>query len=485
MLNWNARRWMLLPLVLVALLAHPPAPAAAHPLGNFTINRYSRLEIDSQHMRLVYVLDKAEIPTFQALPAIDRDGDGTLADNEQEAYRVALVAELMHQLTLELNGAPLALTPGTATLEFPPGQGGLKTLRLQLEASTTLPASIGTGMVRYHDGNFPERLGWREVVVQPLNNVQLLESSVPTQDISQELRNYPQDLLQSPPTVDGANFRFQLAPGAAPQNAAAAPRVSSQASPQQDQLTALVNTPASQPLALLVALALAFGLGAAHAMAPGHGKAIVAAYLVGARGTSVHALFLGLTTTVTHTAGVFGLGLVTLFVSRFILPEQLFPWLGVISGLLVIVVGLTLLRGRLHHLRSTSVTHTHGELDANGGHDHGGGYHVHQPQTSALTWRSLLALGVSGGLLPCPSALVLLLSAIALGRVGLGLLLIVAFSLGLASVLTGIGLLLVHARRFFERLPVRNRVLRLVPLASACVVAIAGVGITVQALTQL
>jgi ABC-type nickel/cobalt efflux system permease component RcnA len=268
-----------------------------------------------------------------------------------------------------------------------------------------------------------------------------------------------------------------------------------------DRFAALIAAPISGPGGLLVALLVAFGLGAAHALAPGHGKTIVAAYLVGSRGTARHALFLGLTTTITHTAGVFALGLITLWVSRYILPEQLYPWLGVLSGALVVVIGVALFNGRLRllgggHEHDHDHEHDHNNLygDPSVGasvsaHTHGpfGVAHTHAPPGSngaPVTWHGLLALGISGGLLPCPSALVVLLSAIALGRVGLGLALIVAFSLGLAGVLTAIGLLLVYAGRLFARLPIQGRLLKTLPLASALLVTLLGVGITLQALVQ-
>lgn len=243
---------------------------------------------------------------------------------------------------------------------------------------------------------------------------------------------------------------------------------------------------------LLLALLTAFGWGAMHALTPGHGKTIVAAYLVGSRGTTRHALFLGLTTTITHTAGVFVLGLLTLFASQSILPEQLYPWLGVISGVLVVAIGLSLFSGRLRTLTRPDVhshnhdhnhdhAHTHNHDHT---HDHGHSYVPPVADDSPVTWRSLLALGVSGGLLPCPSALVVMLSAIALQRIGFGLLLIVVFSLGLASVLTAIGVLFVHAGRLFERIPMGGRLIQALPVASALFITIVGVGITLRTIVQ-
>jgi nickel/cobalt exporter len=207
--------------------------------------------------------------------------------------------------------------------------------------------------------------------------------------------------------------------------------------------------------------------GAAHALGPGHGKTIVTAYLVGQRGTPRHAALLGLIVTVTHTIGVFTLGLVTLLLSRFVVPEHLYPWLNLISGVLVVGIGLSVFTTRWRHSR----THRHG-------HEH----HHHHHEINA---RSLLAVGVSGGLLPCPSALVVLLAAISLHRVAFGLVLILAFSVGLALTITGIGLVAVLAKRAFGRFSFEGRVVRLLPALSALVIVVAGVAMTFHAVPKV
>lgn len=468
----------------VALLA-APQPAAAHPLGNFSVNRYSRIELAGDGLHLRYALDMAEIPTLQELATLDADGDKAVSDGERAAYAAELARQLAAGLTITADGRRLQLAPGQAELTMRPGQGGLATLYLWAELTAPLPTGPGPWQFEYADTVFGGRTGWGEVVVRAGAGASLISSSAPEADVSQELTAYPEDMLMAPLAVDRASFSF--APGGAretrPVDAAALPGPERAA----DQLTALVQTPISGPISLAGVLLTAMLLGAAHAMTPGHGKTIVAAYLVGSRGTTAHALFLGLTTTITHTAGVFGLGLITLFVSAWVLPEVLYPWLGAISGALVLLIGLSLLRQRLGALRragrANHASHQHGELDANGGHDHGSGYHTHQPPP--VSWGGLLALGVSGGLLPCPSALVLLLGAISLGRPGLGLLLVVGFSLGLAGVLTALGVLLVRARGLFARLPAGGRLLPALSLAGAALVTIAGFGVTLQAIATL
>jgi nickel/cobalt transporter (NicO) family protein len=215
---------------------------------------------------------------------------------------------------------------------------------------------------------------------------------------------------------------------------------------------------------ILVSLLLAAFWGAAHALTPGHGKAIVAGYLVGSRGKPRHALALGLIVTVTHTIGVFALGLVTLALSAFVVPEQLYPWLTLISGLLVVAVGASVLRRRLRPRR----------------HHHHHHHHQHEHDV-----RGLLGVGIAAGLLPCPSALVVLLSAIALHRVGLGLALIVAFSVGLAATITAIGLVAVLARRAFGRLSLDGPLVRLLPAVSAALILAVGIGLTLNALPEV
>jgi ABC-type nickel/cobalt efflux system permease component RcnA len=236
---------------------------------------------------------------------------------------------------------------------------------------------------------------------------------------------------------------------------------------------------------IFLALMAAFGWGAMHAMSPGHGKTIVGAYLVGSQATVQHALFLGLTTTLTHTIGVFALGLGTLLASQFVLPERVLPWLSILSGLMVLAIGLNLFINRLrnHEHEHHHEHHHHHEHE----HEHEHEHHHHLPPNTPVTWRNLLVLGVSGGLVPCPSALVLLLSAIAIGRVGLGLMLVLTFSLGLAAVLTALGLLLIYAKQRFEKLqlPKPQSLVRILPTVSAFFISLIGLGITAQAFIGL
>ncbi len=238
---------------------------------------------------------------------------------------------------------------------------------------------------------------------------------------------------------------------------------------------------------LAAGLAIAFGLGAIHAMSPGHGKTIVAAYLVGSRSTPKHAIFLGGMVTFTHTISVFLLGFATLFLSRYVLPERLFPVLGVISGLTIVWIGAALFFRRLHVARHHDGGPDHGHAHSGDPHHHHHGHgehpHSHAPE-GEVTPGSLIALGASGGLVPCPSALVLLLSSIALGRAALGLALLVTFSAGLAVALTAIGLIALYAKRLLPdgARAARSPIARYLPVASAAVMTGAGLLMTAAAL---
>ncbi|HEY3069849.1 MAG TPA: sulfite exporter TauE/SafE family protein [Gaiellaceae bacterium] len=423
-----------------------PASAAAHPLGNFTVNRFSAVELSGTGVYVHYVLDLAEIPTYQ-------EGDGARAPG--------FARELAHGLVLELNGRRVALVPAKHKLSTRPGAGGLPTLRFEAVFRTARPAH-GTTLV-FHDANFADRIGWKEVVVGADHGASIRSSTVPAESRSDELRAYPRDLLRSPLDVTSASAEFT--PGSGP---GTLPSLDGGTAPERPRggFESLIGRGNVGFGVIVLSLLIAAFWGAAHALTPGHGKAIVAGYLVGSRGKPRHAVLLGAIVTVTHTAGVFALGLVTLLLSRFIVPERLYPWLTVASGLLVVAVGASIFWSRWRHRRA----HGHGH-----DHDHG---HPHD-------LRGLLGIGVAAGLLPCPSALVVLLSAIALHRIGFGLVLILAFSLGLAITITSIGLVAVLARRAFGRLSFEGRLAQTLPALSALVILAVGIGLTLKALPEV
>jgi ABC-type nickel/cobalt efflux system permease component RcnA len=476
---------------LAAVILGCVSSVAAHPLGNFTINHFTRLAVGVEQVTVHYVVDLAEIPSFQELQTMGGSRDGAPSSSELSAYAGRIAAQYAEGLMLAIDGAPVPLHPVAQRVSLPAGAGGLLTVRAECDfVGTFRSGAAGPRRLHFEDGNHRERIGWRELVVAPADGVSVFDSSAFGSAVTDELRAYPQDLLTAPLEERAAELWFT--PGAAPVGAAPLRmRVGRAAAAVQDRFVELVAVPELTLGMAFLALLIAAGLGGLHGLSPGHGKTIVGAYLVGARGTARHAAFLGLTVTITHTLGVFALGLVTLFASQYVVPERMFPVLSFASGMLVLLMGLGLFVARLRLALAPDHHHTHD--DAHGhthhhGHDHGHSHaHSHLSPGSegaAITWRNLLALGVSGGILPCPSALVVLLSAIALHRIAFGLLLIVAFSAGLASVLTIVGLAFVYAGRFLKRPAAGGRLVRALPVVSALVISAAGAGICYAALAQ-
>jgi nickel/cobalt exporter len=432
------KRLVVLGVALAALVL--PVAASAHPLGNFTVNRFSRIEVSGPRLYVRYVLDLAEIPTFQA---------GKI-DAPTYARRIA------GDVRLTVNGRRARLVPIETALAHPPGAGGLKTTRLEVVLRG--PRLDGPTDVAYRDGNYADRIGWKEIVVGDAPSA------------SQELRAYPQDLLSSPLDVTAVSAR--LVQGSDPETAPILKRGRALRAPDRvadSHFASLVARDDLGAWVFLASLVAALFWGAAHALSPGHGKTIVTAYLVGQRGTPRHAALLGLIVTATHTIGVFALGLVTLLLSQFVVPDDLYPWLNLSSGVLVVAIGASVLRARWRHRRA---------------HARGRDHH-HQHDHRDLSRRSLVAVGVSGGLLPCPSALVVLLAAISLHRVAFGMLLVVAFSAGLALTITGIGLVAVLARSAFRRLSFEGPLVSLLPAVSALVILAAGLAMTLHALPKV
>ena len=468
----------------LALFGSVPA-ARAHPLGNFTINQYARIEVGDSSLRVRYVVDRAEIPTFQELRHI---GNASApSQDELAAYAKRAAATCARNLSLTVDGSPVALTVADAKATLRPGAGGLPTLRL--ESDLKAPTSFGgSPTLRFEDKNNPTRVGWHEIVIVPAKGIRVFNSSAYGNAVTDELKIYPEDRISAP--LDERTAQLSWTTGAAPPGATGLRLRDGRpvAAPVRDRFAELAAVRNLTPPVVLLGLLIAFIWGAGHALTPGHGKTIVGAYLIGARGTPWHAVYLGATVTITHTLGVFALGLVTLFASQYILPERLFPALGFVSGGLIVVLGVNLFIQRLSVLLGVP-SHEHSG-DPTQRHRHGGLVHSHLPpgaDGAEVNWRSLLALGISGGLLPCPSALVVLLSAVALHRVAYGLALVIAFSLGLAGTLTLIGLLFLHARRLLSA-PRWNvfssPLLRILPVFSAVFVAGAGAFLCYGALQQ-
>jgi ABC-type nickel/cobalt efflux system permease component RcnA len=438
-------------LAVLAALLLLPAAAPAHPLGNFSVNRLDVVAVSTDRVEVRHVLDQAEVPTFRER--------GTPPAEVLAAKRRA--AEEGLRLTVDGRAVPLR-ADGPGRITFPAGQGGLRTTRVEL--TFTAPVQ-DTRRVTLTDATYEDRVGWKAIVVRPGEGT-AVRSDVPATDPTNGLRDYPRDRLESPPDVGAATLA--VSPGDGTVDAPGADATGGGGG--GDGFAGLIDDAAAGEGLIIGFLLAAFAWGALHALSPGHGKAMVAAYLVGTRGRPRDAVLLGATVTVTHTAGVFALGFVALGLAGSVLPEDLYPWLELVAGALVLGVGIGVLRSRA---RERHDHHHHHHAGAGHHHDHG----PHER-------RNILALGASAGLIPCPSALVVLLGAVAQHEIVLGLVLIVAFSLGLAATLTGIGLAVVLARTRLQRIEPGARLRRIataIPVASALVIVVLGTALTAQA----
>ena len=495
--------------IALAMIVIVPMRAVAHPMGNFSINHYTRISPGRKFVELRYLIDMAEIPTFQEIQRtgiVAKEGDPKVV-----AYLPAEGRSLATNLSLTVNGRALPLELISSNAIFPPGAGGLPTMKLGFVYRAPLHevSSADAIKIDYRDNNFEDRAGWKEIIAVAGDGAAIVSSSVPAKDRSAELSNYPTDVIHSPPQILEASISFKT--GVSGTEAATgtsasifAMRGNAQGTPRS-AFTELITSPRHSLLFLMTAALIAAGLGGLHALEPGHGKTLVAAYLVGSRSNFRHVLLLGSIVTTSHTAAVYVLGITTLYASQWILPDHLYPWLGLASGLLVAGVGLVMLMRRIddsadHHSHTHShdgSTHSHVQSD----HDHLDqphrhnwlGQHVHSPADDVAVLetknsgdtplRELFALGITGGIVPCPAALVVLLSAIAIRRVAFGLFLIVAFSFGLAAVLIFFGLTMVYARRFMSRFKTDSPLIsRWLPMASSAVITIVGVTMAITSL---
>ena len=488
-----ARRGAVRVALVARLGAAGAARAAAHPLGNFTVNTYSGLRIGTDRLVVDYVVDMAEIPTFQARQTIDTDHDGRVGGPEAARWRDQECPRLAGGVRATLDGQPLPLTVAGSALRFPEGVGGLETLRLECALAAALPAGRASALAfAYADTNLQGRVGWREITAVG-DHTTLEATDVPPTSTSARLTTYPSDQLSSPLDQRTASLRFRpggppapagwggpLASGAAgsPAPAAGAETGAGGTAPVVrggvDRVTAaftgLVGERSRSAGFAVLAVLVAVVLGGAHALAPGHGKTVMAAYLVGLRGTLRQAVTIGATVTITHTAGVLLLGVV-LSTTRAVASERVYPWLGLASGLLLAAVGV----GRLVRARTG---HSHGH-----DHDHPHDHHAAAPPPGR---RGLVVLGLAGGLVPSPSAVVVLLGGIALGQAWFGVALVLAYGLGMAATLTGVGLLLARLRTRMDRrlhLPagsVLTRLGRLLPAVSGSVIVLVGVAVAIR-----
>jgi ABC-type nickel/cobalt efflux system permease component RcnA len=507
----------------------------AHPMGNFSINHYSKIIPGRDAIEIDYIIDMAEIPTFQQMQesaVVPKADDPSLVPYLQRESEA-----LKQGLSLLADGKLLTLQTVSRQAIFPAGAGGLPTMKMGFVYIATLPGGLKDSpvLLRYRDDNYPGRAGWKEIVAVNGSGAALVNASVPANDRSLELTNYPTDMLHSPPqTLEASlfviaapvgiqardNSKLQAGSGwLATSDAVVSGRVILKANSQgtpRSAFTELISSKRTDFLFMAMAALIAAVLGGFHALEPGHGKTLVAAYLVGSHGKARHAVLLGAIVTASHTISVYVLGLITLYASQWILPERLYPWLGIGSGLLVAGLGFTLFIRRYlatepladsghgherdhadshrHNWYGAHVdeidTHSHSDLiehDHSKGHSHShSGEHEMPRATRELSLSGLFALGITGGIVPCPAALVVLLGALAFHRVAFGLFLIVAFSAGLAAVLIGLGLAMVYAGRFMSRFGAQGPLTqRWLPLASSAVITVIGVTLTLQSLVTV
>jgi nickel/cobalt transporter (NicO) family protein len=542
-------------LVVLILLA-TAAIAQAHPLGNFTVNRFSGLEFTKDALTVHYVVDMAEIPTYQELSRLDPTNKENPTAQRLQTFADSLGRRIAAGVSMTADGKPVRLAPSGSEASLRTGQGGLKIMRIDVSLHGRLPSPNAT--VHYTDGNFSDRIGWKEIIAYGSGGEGLSSSSVPAKSVSDELRAYPKSMLASPVDVTQATVKLQ--PGAAGSSGGTTGGLTV-TSPGAiggslaTEFARLIEHRLS-PLFLVAALLLALAAGALHALGPGHGKSIMAAYLVGNEGKVRQAVAVGVAVSLMHTASVVALGLAILGASKLFAPEVVFPWLSLISALVVLALGTYLLRSRLrarayarahHHVdgrttalqrdlpddhehgldehvheREPVLVHSHGNSDVRGReqdlgspHDHAldhGHLHEHEhvhgsPQAHALdhghlhdhghdhshapppgiaptSWKGLGVIALSGGLLPSPSALIVLLAAVALHRIVFGLVLVGVFSVGLAAALTIVGVLVIKARTYATRRWGEN-VTNALPIFSAAAILVIGVVLTAGAVAKL
>ncbi|MFD5635678.1 nickel/cobalt transporter [Streptomyces sp. NPDC127077] len=542
------------------------APAAqAHPLGNFSINHYTGFTVHPDRVDVLAVTDSAEIPTLQAATAVDADRDGGQSASERAAWAAARCADTAGRLSVT-TPRHLAWTVDSVVFVYQPGQAGLRTSRLECRLHAPLDLAGGPVTLKVATGVDATRVGWNEITVKG-DGAHLRQSTAPASSVTDELRDYPRDLLATPrgdtvahfTAIAGGGMSGAADPTAGPASGGLTGRVED----LTRQLTSLAGAVHLTVAVGLLAVLLSIVLGAGHALLPGHGKTVMAAYLAGRRGRTRDAVTVGATVTITHTAGVLVIGLcLTTFSS--LAGDAVLNWLGVVSGALVAVVGGILLadsvrrsrRGRRspaadsagerslpmtpalvgagspapgnnepeasasltvpeqghthdhadqphdrhhhsharHRTHDHAHTHAHAHAHAHGkSHRHGlfGHHHTHPPgdgEAPPFSTRGLIGLGVAGGLVPSPSALVVLLGAIALGRTAFGIALVLAYGLGMAATLTAVGLLLVRlgdrAGRLTDR-PLLAWVRRIAPytaLLTAALVLVVGLGMMARSL---
>lgn len=445
-------RGLLLGILLLALGAR----ASAHPLGNFTINHLAKISVAKSSLHLRYILDIAEIPTFQIMHQSTVWSPQTMqhwADGERSVVQSGF--------RLSIDGAPEGLQVSDARATLRPGAGGLPIIRWIGEFEVPVTPGVRHRIRARDDVYADRRIGWKDIVIG--------SQGEPTD----ELRHYPSALIGTPRRINAA--AFVLEPDATIANVSefadstpVAGTLTSWVSPTA--LSDMFSRPNRTPVFVILTILAAFGLGALHAIEPGHGKALLAFTLVGARATTKQALILAGSLTFAHTAGVLLLGIVLFFAAGFV-SESIYPWITLGSGVIIALIGARSLARFVQMRRGLTHAHVHehpGEQLHSHPHDHA------IPGSHPLNFRTAILAAMSGGIAPCPAAIVVLLAALRLHEIGYGTLLIVVFSMGLASVLSGLGIGVVHSAAWLSRRSAYVRFAPYGPLVTAVVISTIG-----------
>jgi len=543
----------------ICLLIIFPLTAFSHPFGYLRIDAVSQISISSDKITLKYLLRLPEASAFSQLKIMDKNQDFIYTDEEKKAYIDQATPKVMENFVIKLNDYPVTLKTIDSKVMVNTGTGELSTLKVNYLFEAHIPEGLlrkGENKLYFNDDNFTSTPGWKEIMVKGEDLVTILSAPEKPKNIKNALCTKADIVFSSMKGSTGGNNSEFSEPNI----------------PETHGDRGLVGLITKEKLSLsviLVALGLAVILGALHAFAPGHGKTIVGAYLIGSRGTIKHAVLLGIIVTFTHTISVILLGVICLFAFKYVMPEKLYPWIGFSSGILIAIIGIWLFIVRQKEAFASSAGHDHDHShdkahshnhdkshdkahshdhdhshdkahnhdhdhshdkahshdhdhshdkahshdhdhshdkahshdhdhnksheqnheqnhehrDGGAGHHHGGKYHVHK-LPEKITLLSLIVLGISGGIVPCPDALVVLLSAVALNRILLGLLIILAFSFGLAAVLIAIGIVMVTAGKMLEKYYPKRNFLNKVASFSYIFIFILGLVIAIQSLTS-
>ena len=457
-------------------LAVTAAPAASHPLDEPPIDQHTGVLVTPRAIEVTQVVVISELIAFREIPLMDLDGDYRADPEELPPYAASICSAWAADIAITVAGEDATPNVGNTNAEFERVSStlGRLTVTCRYEMPWTSKDREPTELTvtnRIRDG-WP---GWQEVVIAGTGVAVISEAP----DLS------PTGVLTSAPAPGIEASRTASAEIMVDESARPIARTESSGATASTLgfVDGFVTGERTGIAALVVAMVAAMTLGLIHALAPGHGKTLMAAYLVGTRGTSAEATLLALTVAVSHTAGVAALAGVALWVSRSFRPEVLYPYLALVSAALVTVVGFVLVARARRSGSRHGPEHTGGH-----GHPHD---HSHDPMragasvvTSGISWRTLAVLGLSGGLVPSASAVILLLGALSLGRALIGLILVALFGLGMAVALVTVGVLVVRVRdRGFKRLVGRfpDGLVRTVPTVASLAVVLVGVLLIVRA----